>query len=47
MMSKHKANYINVVYAPDAASADRALAAKAAMLHAMGIRVFLCGDVNL
>ncbi len=47
LMAKHKANHINVVYAPDAESADRALAAKAAMLNAMGIRVFLCGDVNL
>lgn len=47
LMAKHKANHINVVYAPDAESADRALAAKAAMLNAMGIQVFLCGDVNL
>ncbi len=30
-MAKHKANHINVAYAPDAESADRALAAKAAM----------------
>jgi hypothetical protein len=46
-MAKHKANHINVAYAPDAESADRALAAKAAMLNAMGVRVFLCGDVKL
>ena len=46
-MAKHKANHINVTYAPDAESADRALAAKAAMLNAIGMRVFLCGDVKL
>ena len=46
-MAKHKANHINVAYAPDAESANRALAAKAAMLNAMGVRVFLCGDVKL
>jgi hypothetical protein len=46
-MAKHKANHINVAYAPDAESANRALAAKAAMLNAMGMRVFLCGDVKL
>jgi len=46
-MAKHKANHINVAYAPDAESADRALSAKAAMLDAMGVRVFLCGDVKL
>jgi hypothetical protein len=44
MMAKHQANHIQVVYAPDAATADRALAAKAAMAAAMGIRVNLCGE---
>jgi hypothetical protein len=43
MMAKHQANHIQVVYAPDAATADNALAAKAAMAAAMGIRVNLCG----
>lgn len=47
MMARHKANHIQVVYAPDAETADRALAAKAAMLAAMGIDVHLCGEVNL
>ena len=46
-MAKHKANHINVTYAPDAESADRALAAKAAMFNALGVRVFLCGDVRM
>jgi hypothetical protein len=47
MMARHKANHINVVYAPTAEVADRALAAKAAALHAMGLHVHLCGDVKL
>lgn len=44
MMARHQSNHIQVVYAPDAETADRALAAKAAMADAMGIRVHLCGD---
>ncbi len=47
MMARHKANHLNVVYAPDAAIADKALAAKAAMFKEMGVQVHLCGDVNL
>lgn len=43
MMAKHQSNHIQVVYAPDADAADRALAAKAAMADAMGITVNLCG----
>jgi L-fucose isomerase-like protein len=44
MMAKHQANHLQVVYATDAETADRALAAKAAMAEAMGIRVNLCGE---
>lgn len=44
MMAKHQSNHIQVVYGPDAKTADRALAAKAAMATAMGIKVTLCGD---
>jgi hypothetical protein len=33
-----------VVYAPDANTADRALAAKAAAASAMGMTVHLCGS---
>jgi L-fucose isomerase-like protein len=44
MMAKHKANHIQVAYAPDAATALRALVRKAAMARALGIRVDLCGD---
>jgi hypothetical protein len=43
MMAKHKANHIQVAYAPDAAGANRALAAKAAMFREMGIQVNVCG----
>ena len=43
MMAKHKANHIQVAYAPDAAGANRALAAKAAMFREMGIGVNVCG----
>lgn len=47
MMAQHKSNHLNVVYAPDTATADRALAAKAAMLDAMAIEVHLCGDLKI
>jgi hypothetical protein len=44
MMARHKANHLNVVYAPSAEQADLALAAKAAMFAEMGIQVHLCGN---
>lgn len=44
-MARHKANHLNVAYAPDAPAADRALTAKAAMFNALGISVHLCGKV--
>ena len=44
-MGRHKANHLNVAYAPDDETADRALQAKAAMFAALGVRVHLCGDV--
>ena len=47
LMARHKSNHINVVYAPTAEIADKALAAKAAMLQKMGIEVHLCGEVAL
>lgn len=46
-MARHKANHLNVAYAPDADTADKALLAKAAMLEALGLRVHLCGDTAL
>ena len=47
MMAQHKANHIQVAYAPSAQQADQALAAKAAMLAAMGLKVHLCGTVEV
>lgn len=43
MMARHRANHIQVAYAPDAATADAACAIKAAMAVRMGIRVHVCG----
>jgi hypothetical protein len=43
MMARHKANHIQVAYAPDAAGANKALAAKAAMFRELGIDVSICG----
>ena len=45
-MARHKSNHLQVAYAPDDGSADRALGAKAAMLAELGLRVHLCGDVG-
>jgi hypothetical protein len=45
-MARHKANHLQVAYAPDGNAADKALAAKAAMFQQMGIQVHLCGDVK-
>jgi hypothetical protein len=46
-MAQHKANHIQVVYAPTAKDADKALAAKAAMFHELGVNVHVCGDVKV
>lgn len=46
MMARHKANHLNVAYAPGPKEADLALTTKAAMLHRMGLKVHLCGTVN-
>lgn len=42
-MAQHCSNHIQVAYAPDAARAHQALAAKASMFQAMGIETSLCG----
>jgi hypothetical protein len=47
LMARHKANHVNVAYAPDAETADRTLRVKAAMFAELGVQVHLCGDVNL
>jgi hypothetical protein len=46
MMARHKANHIQVAYAPDADTARKALDAKAAMLAAMGVTVHACGNIG-
>jgi hypothetical protein len=43
MMARHRANHVNVAYAPSVDAADKALATKAAMLAELGIHVHLCG----
>ncbi len=45
MMARHKSNHIQVVYAPDQATARRALFTKAAALNELGIAVYFCGKV--
>jgi len=43
-MARHKANHIQVAYAPDAQAAGLALASKAAMFREMGLEVAICGS---
>jgi hypothetical protein len=43
MMARHKANHIQVAYAHNAESADRALLVRAAMAESLGMTVHLCG----
>jgi hypothetical protein len=45
MMARHKANHIQIVYAPDLEAARRGLYTKAAAFHALGIEVSLCGEI--
>jgi hypothetical protein len=42
-MARHRANHVQVAYAPSPEEADKVLAAKAAMFAALGIHVHLCG----
>jgi hypothetical protein len=44
MMARHKANHIQVAYAPDQESALRAMSAKAACLEELGLEVSICGE---
>ena len=46
MMARHKSNHIQVVYAPDAAAANHALAVKAAAFRNLGMDVSICGANN-
>ncbi len=43
MMARHKSNHIQVVYAPDAARARKAMYAKAAAMRELGLKVHFCG----
>ncbi len=45
-MARHRANHVNIAYAPDAKTAVKALAVKSAMFYAMGVQVHLCGSIN-
>ncbi len=47
MMARHKANHIQVVYAPNRKQAHRACRIKAAMMTELGIEAHLCGEVEL
>jgi len=47
LMARHKANHVNVVYAPDAEAADKGLLAKAALFAELGLHVHLCGDLEV
>ena len=47
MMARHKANHIQVVYAPGAKEADHAMAVKAATFRNLGMDVSICGTSGL
>lgn len=46
-MARHRANHVNIAYAPSREAADRALAVKASMFAALGVAVHPCGDVAI
>jgi hypothetical protein len=46
-MARHKANHLQVAYAPDAETADKALVAKAEVFRSLGVSVHVCGDISL
>ncbi|WP_344318358.1 hypothetical protein [Acrocarpospora pleiomorpha] len=46
-MARHKANHLNVAYASDDETADRALLAKAALFAELGVSVHLCGESRI
>ena len=45
LMSKHKANHIQVAYATNAKKADECMYLKAALAEQLGISVNFCGDI--
>lgn len=46
-MARHRANHVNIAYAGSTEEAATALAVKSAVFHSLGIRVHLCGAVNI
>lgn len=46
MMARHRANHIQVAYAPTVDVANDALAAKVAMMQGLGVQVHICGTDN-
>ena len=46
-MARHRANHVHLAYAPTPEDAQKALAAKAALLRDLGVTVHLCGTVEL
>ena len=47
MMARHKSNHIQVVYVPNEKQVHRACRIKAAAMAELGIKVHLCGTVEL
>lgn len=45
-MARHKANHLNVAYAPDDRSALGALVMKASMFETLGVKVHVCGTAR-
>lgn len=45
MMARHKANHIQVAYAPDKAKARKGLYTKAAAMKELGLEAYVCGKV--
>ncbi len=45
-MARHRANHVNIAYAPNEKSASNALAVKSAMFDALGVQVHLCGSIS-
>ena len=46
-MARHKANHVQIAYAPSIDSADSALLAKAALFDRLGVHVHLAGRVSI
>jgi hypothetical protein len=47
MMARHKANHIQVVYAPSEKQAHQGCRIKAAAMAELGLKVHFCGEVNV